>query len=503
MKLRRLLKDINVIECKGSKDVVITGICSHSKLCLPGNVFIARRGSSSLLSNIQEAIQTGASAIVIERLNPFLKGVTQVVVKDISLAEKVLSSTYYKDPSKDLFMIGVTGTNGKTTTSYLLHHMLSSSQKKQGLLGTILYQIGEKQYPATLTTPDLLTNQKLLREMVNKELDACVMEVSSHALSQNRVSLIDFDIGVFTNLTAEHLDYHSSMEEYALSKQKLFDQMSQFVSKKKYPKTAIINQDCIYGQKLNVGALHKITYGIENNADIRATNIKYSMSGTKFDCKYFESEKRLFSPLVGKFNVYNVLAAIASCLEYGMEMEVIEKKIRSFSSIPGRLEKIKSVKGTHIFVDYAHTDNALENVLQTLKNHCNGKLYVVFGAGGDRDKEKRSRMGCVASNLADFSIITSDNPRSEDPTEICEEIALGFNENNRYSIEIDRRKAIRSAMQMAQPEDVVLVAGKGHEATQLIHSQYYPFDDKEEIEKIDEEINEKANKSEAEQYETF
>ena len=468
MRLKRLIQQIDGLEVKGSKEIEITGLTAHSKRVAPGNLFIAKKGrkhDGALF--IPDAIVSGASAILTDMYDPFVSAV-QLIHPDISSIEAKLAACYYQNPSHALRVVGVTGTNGKTTVSFLLEALFSKAEIRTGMIGTIEWIVGDHRFPGSMTTPDVITNQKLLRDMVQAGCSAAVMEVTSHGLDQGRVGEIDFDLAVFTNLTQDHLDYHQDMDAYREAKEKLFAGLTR-------DKWAILNADDFmrFATKANV-----FTYGIDADADLQAKEIRLSDKKTQFLVCYQGQELECRSQLVGKFNVYNLLAAISAGLCYGLSLETCLQALKSFKKVPGRLEKVKE----GIFVDYAHTEDALKSVLQTLNEIKKGRLITVFGCGGDRDREKRPKMGKVASELSDMAIVTSDNPRSEDPEEIIEDILRGCDKS--VSVQLDREEAIRFAIAIKKPEDLVLIAGKGHEKEQIFAHHVLPFDDAEVVRKL-------------------
>lgn len=439
-------------------------ISANSKSVGPGALFIAKKGKY-----IAEAVQGGAVAIVTDLYDPFLENVVQVITPDIDRAEILLAKTFYQSPAERLHLIGITGTNGKTTTSYLIKHLLDPC----GLIGTIEWLAGDKVFPSTHTTPDFLTNLKLFHEMVEQGCKHAVMEVSSHALAQGRVREIPFDTAIFTNLTQDHLDYHHTMEEYGEAKAKLFNMLSSDAS-------AIYNRDDPAYEKILAGCKAKrFSYGLFNKADLEAGEIKLSSQGTEFTLQYQGKKAQVSTPLIGRFNAYNILAAISACLCLDIPLDEIVLRLKAFSRIPGRLERVSNPKNLHIFVDYAHTDDALKNVLETLNEFKEGRLITVFGCGGNRDQAKRPKMAAVAEALSDFVIVTSDNPRQEDPEEIMRQIVAGFQDRSRYTIDLNRSSAIAKAVQMATPQDIVLIAGKGHETYQIFSEKTIPFDDRQ------------------------
>lgn len=481
MKLKKLLKDISIKEVKGSKDVEITGLCANSKVVAPGNLFVAKKGFVDDGSHyIREAIAAGATAVLTDFFDPSLRNITQVIHPNVSAVESLLASHYYQFPSRELFMVGITGTNGKTTTSFLIKHLLDQLNGPCGLIGTIEYIIGKHRYQATRTTPDVISNHKMLREMVLQGCQSAVMEVTSHALDQGRSQHIEYDVAIFTNLTLDHLDYHHTMENYCQAKQKLFQALDpkQSKPKNKFPKTAIVNIDSPWHTKMLQGCQAKIlTYGLDASADVRAHNIHLTSSGTRFMISYNGQEVECRCPLVGRFNVYNCLAAICVGLVRQEPLEKLADILSTFPAVSGRLETVRNDLGLNIFVDFAHSDDALTNVLDCLQEFKKGRIITVFGCGGDRDHFKRPKMAKAAEELSDFCIVTSDNPRSENPDTICQEITKGFSKKD-WIIEIDRREAIRRAVVMAGLDDIILIAGKGHEAYQIFAHKTIEFDDR-------------------------
>ncbi len=483
MKLKKILKDIPSLSVKGSKDVLISGICANSKLVGPGNLFIAKRGKTQDGNAfISEAIAAGAVAVVTDIYNPALKDLVQIIYQEnqgqsLVEAEAQLVANYYQNPSDDLFMVGITGTSGKTTTAFLVKHLLEFLHVPCGLIGSIEYIIGNLHYKPTHTTPDLITNNKLLREMLTQGCKAAVMEVTSHALDQGRTANIEYDAAIFTNLTGDHLDYHQDMHTYSQAKAKLFKGLK--TNKKKGPKLAIVNVDDVWHEQVASACnAAKLTYGINNTADVQAKNIKLAAAGTSFELSYAGQTVSCHIPLVGRFNVYNSLAAACVGIHKGASLPVIAKCMQQFPAVPGRLEQVENPLGLKIFVDYSHKEDALRNVLETLREFKPARLFTVFGCGGDRDKTKRPKMAAVAEKYSDFTIVTTDNPRSEDPETIVREIIAGFNSLENFCVKFDRRQAIEKAIEMSGPDDIILIAGKGHETYQIFAHRTIEFDDR-------------------------
>jgi UDP-N-acetylmuramoyl-L-alanyl-D-glutamate--2,6-diaminopimelate ligase len=483
MKLKKLLKDIPNIQIKGSKDLDITGVCANSKLVVPGNLFIARKGfASNGAMYIPEAIEGGAVAILTDIYDPLLcKSITQIIHPNVSSLEGLVSANYYQFAANEMFMVGITGTNGKTTTSFLIKHLLDQIEGPCGLIGTIEYIIGQHRYQATRTTPDAASTQKMLREMALQNCRNAVMEVTSHALDQHRVDYIEFDTVVFTNLTFDHLDYHKTMDNYLLAKNKLFRSLNPQNKKRfhPYPKMAVVNVDSTYHLKiLQDCKADVITYAIDNHADLKAENIQLQPSGTSMTLN-FRGQKVDFSwPLVGRFNIYNCLAAVGVGLSRHLPLEKITSILATAPFIPGRLQVVPNPLGLKIYVDFAHTEDALENVLQCLQEFKKDRIIAVFGCGGNRDATKRSKMAKICEKYADIAIVTSDNPRNEKPEEIIRQIVAGFSNPEKQLIEIDRYQAIEKAIVMAGSNDLILIAGKGHETQQVFAYHTIEFNDR-------------------------
>lgn len=495
MKLALLLNGVRVIKLHQAaygkapvtQDVEIGAIRYDSRRVGPGDCFVALRGSGVDGHRfIDQAVQKGACAVVIDDDNAFNDslalhhGVTKIVVADTRRALAQLAANYFGHPSQRLTMVGVTGTNGKTTTAYLIRSILEASGARAGLVGTIEYLFGKRSSPASHTTPESLELQELLAQMVTAGCSAVAMEVSSHALHQSRVYGIDFSAAVFTNLTQDHLDYHGSMEEYFRAKRLLFDGL-------RADAPAIVNADDPWGQVLareRQGTM--ITYGFLPGSTVTVRDIAVTLDGTTIAVSVDGALVELRSVLVGQFNVYNIVAAFSTGYALGVPLEAIVSGIGQLAAVRGRFERIRSPKGWTAIVDYAHTPDALENCLRTIRALLPadrpGRIITVFGAGGDRDRTKRPAMGAVAASLSDVLILTSDNPRSEDPATIIKEIAAGIPPGVVYDVDVDRRRAITQALERAHPGDVVLVAGKGHEEYQIIKSDRFHFSDREIIE---------------------
>jgi UDP-N-acetylmuramoyl-L-alanyl-D-glutamate--2,6-diaminopimelate ligase len=454
-----------------------TGVTHDSRAVRPGMVFVACQGrKADGASFVAQAIAAGAAAIV--SAQPPLEAVTVpwIVVEEPRLALALLADEFYGHPSQEMPVVGVTGTNGKTTTSFIAHSIFEAAGITCGLMGTVGYRVGEKVIEATRTTPEAPELQSLLRQMRDEGCGACVMEVSSHALALRRVAGIRFAAGIFTNLTRDHLDFHADMEDYFAAKRRLFEQL---------PPTApaVINLDDPKGTALLEIAQRPITYAVSKPADVTPGPLSLSLDGVAFDIRLPQGIVHVRSTLVGKPNVYNILAAVGVTAALGVPLEAIEAGLERLPGVPGRFELVSvPPDDISVVVDYAHTDDALRNLLETARALAPKRLITVFGAGGDRDRPKRPLMGMVAARLSDVVIITSDNPRSEDPARIIEEVKRGADPETRQSgaevlTLLDRAEAIRHAVANAQAGDVVLIAGKGHERYQEIGGVTLPFDD--------------------------
>ncbi|MCY8521632.1 UDP-N-acetylmuramoyl-L-alanyl-D-glutamate--2,6-diaminopimelate ligase [Bacillus atrophaeus] len=458
-------------------DPDITSIEMDSREVKTGSLFVCVKGYTVDGHDFaQKAVENGASAIVAERELDVSVPVT--IVRNSQRALSVLSDAFYGQPTKQLQLIGITGTNGKTSTSHMVDEILKKAGKRTGLIGTMYIKIDEETFPVKNTTPESVTLQKTFKKMNDKHVDTAIMEVSSHALSMGRVHGCDYDIAVFTNLTQDHLDYHKTMDEYRQAKSLLFSQLGGAFNHEK-PKRAILNADdeaSAYYEK--VTAAHISTYGIKNDADVMAKHIKTTAQGTSFELVTNKGTKLITISLVGQFNVYNVLAAVATCIAAGIPFETVAEAVEELHGVRGRFELVNKNQEFPVIVDYAHTPDSLENVLKTCKDMTEGKVFVVVGCGGDRDKTKRPKMAKIAVQLADEPIFTSDNPRSEDPLAILRDMEAGV-ENEYYHSIANREQAIFFAIANARKGDVVLIAGKGHETYQQIGAETFDFDDAE------------------------
>lgn len=457
-------------------DIEILSIENDHRKVSQGSLFICVKGYTVDGHDFAaSAVENGAVAVLAEReLN---LEVPVFVVKNITRAMAVLADAFYGQPSHQLQLIGVTGTNGKTTTSHIIEKILKDAGKKTGLIGTMYTKIGEKTIETKNTTPESLTLQKTFKEMVDEGIETAVMEVSSHALDLGRVQGSDFNVAVFTNLTQDHLDYHKTMAEYRRAKGLLFSQLGNIYDVNS-PKFAVINvDDETAPEYMKSTAAHMITYGIDHEADLQAVNIKMTASGTTFDLITPLETKAVAIQLIGKFSVYNVLASIGAALASGLPLTDIIRSVEAVKGVSGRFELVDAGQPFAVIVDYAHTPDSLENVLQTVLQFAKKRVFVVVGCGGDRDRLKRPLMAQIACNLATDPIFTSDNPRSENPLEIIKEMETGA-EGKKYQVIVDRREAIAFAVQQAEAGDIILIAGKGHETYQQIGKQIFPFDDR-------------------------
>jgi UDP-N-acetylmuramoyl-L-alanyl-D-glutamate--2,6-diaminopimelate ligase len=477
MQLKTLVSSIPVRQVIGTLDRAVESIAYDSRRVQRNGLFVALRGEKTDGHQfIEQAIERGASVIVTEREEKQPR-VTDLVVDDTRSAMADLAAAFYGWPAAKLKMAAVTGTNGKTTTTFLIKHICEKAGLRCGLIGTVRYEIGERILPATRTTPESLDLQELLAQIANAGCRAAAMEVSSHALAQERTRGLEWDVAVFTNLTQDHLDFHGTMENYFESKAKLFAQLAQ--QRKKQKPVAIVNIDDRYGEQL-LGKIDKnisaVTFGMSARADFRASNYRTEFGGTSYQLDARGKSYLVRVPLIGRFNVANSLAALATANALGLSLREAVLSLGKSPQVPGRLEAVPAKRQFQVFVDYAHTPDALLNVLKTLRELQPRRLIVVFGCGGDRDRQKRPLMGEVVDRHADLAIITSDNPRKEDPDAIIAEVEKGFRADH-YEKIADRTEAIRRAIELAQPRDIVLIAGKGHENYQEFADHTVPFDD--------------------------
>lgn len=479
MNLHDMLKPLHFFETsKPINEIEIKGLKYDSRQVKEGDLFFCIPGFKTdghLYAD--KAIKSGAVALVVERyLND--KDVVQIKVENAREAMSLMATRFYNYPSNKLGLIGVTGTNGKTTTTYLIKYILEESHKV-GIIGTIGNMIGEKSLPASRTTPEAIDLQYMFSQMLNEKASYSIMEVSSHALDLKRVNGSSFDVGVYTNLSQDHMDFHESIDTYKKSKGILFEMIGSY--KKDRPQYAVINRDDTYYEyfksKANVPVY---TYGIDKDCDFKAKNINVKSQGVSFDLVYPKGSISIKLKMTGLFNVYNSLAAFVVGYFEGVKPNVIKERLEAVKGVPGRFEKVDGNQDFTVIVDYAHTPDSLINVLTSAQRFVKGRIITVFGCGGDRDKTKRPLMGEAVAKYSTYSIVTSDNPRSEEPEEIITDILTGLNKIPApYEIVLDRKQAIGKAIQMAQKDDLILIAGKGHETYQEIKGEIYPFDDKE------------------------
>ncbi|MFD1955197.1 UDP-N-acetylmuramoyl-L-alanyl-D-glutamate--2,6-diaminopimelate ligase [Paenibacillus thailandensis] len=483
MQLGELSKLLITAKLYGDDKTSVTGVEVDSRKVKEGDLFICLPGHTvDGHDYAPQALERGAAAIVAERKLDL--DVPQLIVASSRLAMAVIADHYYGHPSRHMKLIGVTGTNGKTTTTYLIERIMNDNGYPAGVIGTIEARYAGKTLPMSGTTPEALGLQQYLAEMKEAGTKAVAMEVSSHALEQGRVKGCRFRTAIFTNLTQDHLDYHQTMEKYAAAKELFFSRLgNEYASSPDERSYAVLNaDDPVSEQFAKATAAEVLTYGIENGADVRAEHIRITSRGTSFTLRSFRGDAELTLQMVGKFNVYNALAAITAALIEGIPVERIKASLEAVSGVPGRVEPVNEGQPFAVIVDYAHTPDGLENVLKAVKELAPERLFCVFGCGGDRDRKKRPIMGRIAAQYADYVFVTSDNPRTEDPALILQDIKAGLAQDgvpeDRYELIVDRRSAIEKAIEKASPGDVVLIAGKGHETYQIIGTVTHPFDDR-------------------------
>ncbi|TYQ13057.1 UNVERIFIED_CONTAM: UDP-N-acetylmuramoylalanyl-D-glutamate--2,6-diaminopimelate ligase [Acetivibrio alkalicellulosi] len=476
MLLKDMIKGLNIVEAIGDMDVEIKDIVYDSRKSKKDSLFVCIEGFNvDGHKFIMQALNNGTKAFLVQKDIEVLDGMTVIKTNDTRYALAYVSNNFYHNPSSKFNLIGITGTKGKTTTTYMIRSILMEYGHKVGLIGTISNKIGDEVLPTDRTTPESTDLQQLFNDMVIKEVDSVVMEVSSHALELHRVSLSDYDIGVFTNLSKDHLDFHGTFENYLNAKCKLFNMC----------KKALINIDNEYGIEVVKRATSEVyTMGIDSKADIRAENIVKHSDKVEFKVitPWFTGDVQVNIP--GKFSVYNALAAIGSCGLMGIDFEYIKRGLKK-AVVPGRAEIVDINRDYTIMIDYAHSPDSLENILTTIKGYASGRVVCLFGCGGDRDRTKRADMGEISGRLADFTIITTDNPRTEDPEAIIKDIEEGIKNTKGEYIKItDRREAINYAILNAKPKDIILLAGKGHETYIILKDKTIHFDEREVIKEI-------------------
>jgi UDP-N-acetylmuramoyl-L-alanyl-D-glutamate--2,6-diaminopimelate ligase len=493
--LKELLTGLEGCHVSGDDQLTVPAVAYHSQDVVPGSVFVALKGARTDGHRFLEAaLNRGARVIVTEQELTPPSGVTVVRVPDARLALAHLAAAFYRHPSRELVLVGITGTNGKTTTTYLLEAILDAAGHRTGVVGTVNYRMGSRTWPAPVTTPESLDLQRLLREMRSHDVSHVFLEVSSHALDLRRVDCATFAAGVFTNLSQDHLDYHLEMDGYFAAKSRLFLEL--LANGRAAGGTAVLNLDDPRGEELHRRVCAPtLTYGMHPRSQVRPLVTRFQRHGLEARITTPAGEVEINSRLVGPFNLANILAATATALTLGLTLEEVARGIAALNGVPGRLERFGPLEGPAVFVDYAHTPAALASALKALRALNFSRMITVFGCGGDRDRSKRPLMGQAAAAASQLVVVTSDNPRSEEPMSIIREIEGGLKAqnipcltktaarqgNSGYLVVPDRREAIRLAVELSRPGDAVLVAGKGHENYQIRGQQRLHFDDREEV----------------------
>ncbi|MEE1048958.1 MAG: UDP-N-acetylmuramoyl-L-alanyl-D-glutamate--2,6-diaminopimelate ligase [Clostridia bacterium] len=477
MKLVELLNGVEVKEIIGSEHLNITGIAFSSLEVKPGNIFVCITGfKTDGHKYAEDAISRGAIAVIAERDISEL-GVTCVICENTRLALAIASANFYDHPEKKFRLIGITGTNGKTTTTYLVKSVLESLGYKVGLIGTNQNMVGNEVIPSKHTTPDSLELMQLFSHMAEKGAEYVVMEVSSHSLALDRVTACTFDVGAFTNITQDHLDFHETMEKYLEAKGILYH----------ISKAGTVNIDDEGAEYLLSTSKcdTMLTYGIDKECDIRAYDVDLTEKGVSFDLKYKGESYAVELSIPGRFSVYNALTAISCLVASGIDMKDAVNGLKSARGVKGRIEVVETDRDFSVIIDYAHTPDGLYNVIRTIRGFCKGRIITVFGCGGDRDVTKRPKMGKIAAVLSDFCVVTSDNPRTEDPKKIVEDVLEGVKDGDcEYAVVVNRFEAIEFALDIARANDVVLLAGKGHETYQILADRTIDFDEREIVKKL-------------------
>jgi UDP-N-acetylmuramoyl-L-alanyl-D-glutamate--2,6-diaminopimelate ligase len=469
VELEALIRALDPLDVIGRRPVEIRELAYEAGRATVGSLFFCVRGSRADGHDFApEAVERGAAALVVER--PLAVAVPQLVVEDTRPAMAVAADVFFGEPTRTLEIAGVTGTNGKTTTAFLLHSLLAAARRKPGLVGTVEWRVGGVTRPAPRTTPEAIDLQRLFREMLTAGDRSVAIEASSHGAALRRLDRVRFDVLVFTNLSQDHLDLHGSMEDYYQAKRRLFTGAQ--------PPPAVVGVDGGWGRRLaeeldGAGRAPLVTFGFSPEAEIRPDGLELTAAGSRFRCAGIELE----TPLRGRFNVLNILAAVAAGVLLGIDDDELAAGVAGVTGVPGRFEAIDAGQPFTVLVDYAHTPDSLDTVLETARELTGGRLIVVFGAGGDRDRGKRPLMGRVAKERSDLAIVTSDNPRSEDPVAIIQDVLQGTGTD--VEIDPDRRSAIGRAFAVAAPGDVVVIAGKGHEQGQEVEGVVHPFDDRQ------------------------
>lgn len=491
--LKDIISTLDVQQVQGNQNVSIQDITADSRAVKPNSLFIALDGATVDGHNyIDKAVDAGAVAVIVSKPVTVPADVCVITVDDTRQAMMVCVPYFFDYPANRMRMVGVTGTNGKTTTTHMIRHILKAQGFKVGVIGTVHIMIGDTSYPIHNTTPDVVDLQHILHQMVQENVEYCVMEVSSHALALGRVSGVEFDTAVFTNLTQDHLDFHKTFENYLAAKCKLFEQVSA-PNQVKDNKGAVINIDDSYGYRvMEKTTAPTITYSTLGKGTLNASDVHMSTKNSQYTVNYKGESYPVLMNTTGLFNVYNTLAAIGACLQEGISMEAIDTALKTFSSVPGRFELIEEGQDFAVVVDYAHTPDGLQNILETAKAIKENRIIIVFGCGGDRDATKRPIMGRIAAEYGDKIYVTSDNPRTEDPVQIVKDVEVGVKEALRegtsYEVIVDRREAINHAIHDAKAGDIVIIAGKGHENYQILKNETIHFDDREEARKALKEI---------------
>mgnify|MGYP000982686642 FL=1 len=491
--LKDIISTLDVQQVQGNQNVSIQDITADSRAVKPNSLFIALDGATVDGHNyIDKAVDAGAVAVIVSKPVTVPADVCVITVDDTRQAMMVCVPYFFDYPANRMRMVGVTGTNGKTTTTHMIRHILKAQGFKVGVIGTVHIMIGDTSYPIHNTTPDVVDLQHILHQMVQENVEYCVMEVSSHALALGRVSGVEFDTAVFTNLTQDHLDFHKTFENYLAAKCKLFEQVSA-PNQVKDNKGAVINIDDSYGYRvMEKTTAPTITYSTLGKGTLNASDVHMSTKNSQYTVNYKGESYPVSMNTTGLFNVYNTLAAIGACLQEGISMEAIDTALKTFSSVPGRFELIEEGQDFAVVVDYAHTPDGLQNILETAKAIKENRIIIVFGCGGDRDATKRPIMGRIAAEYGDKIYVTSDNPRTEDPVQIVKDVEVGVKEALRdgtsYEVIVDRREAINHAIHDAKAGDIVIIAGKGHENYQILKNETIHFDDREEARKALKEI---------------
>ena len=476
MTLSKLLENIDIIDVQGNIDVKVSGIAFNSQEVKPGDVFVCISGfKTDGHTYADDALERGAVAIVAEKSLESIAA-TVVVVQNTRLALANMAAVYFDHPYRKFRLIGITGTNGKTTTTYLVKNILESCGQKVGLIGTNQNMIGDEVIPSHHTTPDSLELMRLFDRMANEKVDSVVMEVSSHSLALDRVASCEFDTGAFTNVTQDHLDFHETMENYIAAKSQLF----------RMCRTGVLNiDDAAFEKMADQSTCEIIKYSTEKNEGLFADSIIYKADGVELDLSYKGESVRIELAIPGRFSVYNALTAAGCCISAGLTLRQIANGFKSASGVKGRIEVVKTNTDYTVIIDYAHTPDGLANILDAIRGFAKGRIVTLFGCGGDRDRTKRPQMGKIAGEKSDFCIVTSDNPRSEEPSAIIEDILVGIKETDcEYKVIENRFEAIEFALDNARTDDIILLAGKGHEPYQILQDRTIVFDEREIVLKL-------------------